>query len=159
MPDITANIWLSTEGITTVTTILRRLLANTVVLQIKLKQFHWNVRWPHFTELHALFDTMQSDLSPVIDDTAERIRALWVDAPGTMKEFLDDATLTEYPTQDTNATTMLTLLLADYEKLIQESRKDITTCVESWDDGNADFLTAIMEQYEKTAWMLRATVS
>gem|GEM_PF-2515169 len=76
-----------------------------------------------------------------------------------MKEFLDDASIKEYPTQDTDATTMLTLLLADYETLIQESRKDITRCVDVQDDGNADFITATMQQYEKTAWMLRATVS
>ena len=48
-----------------------------------------------------------------------------------MKEFLVDATLEEYPTQGTNATTMLKFLLSDYEQLIQELRKDITTCAES----------------------------
>lgn len=159
MTDKQANIWLPATTITTVNTLLRRLLWNEVVLQIKLKQFHWNVRWPHFTELHALFDTMQGELSPIIDDTAERIRSLGIDAPGTMKEFLADATLKEYPTQDTDATTMLTLLLTDYEQIIQEIRQDITTCVDAGDDGNADFLTAIMEQHEKTAWMLRATIS
>jgi starvation-inducible DNA-binding protein len=76
-----------------------------------------------------------------------------------MKEFLTDATLKEYPTQDTDATIMLQLLLSDYEMLIQSLRNDITHCVDAHDDGNADFLTAILEQFEKTAWMLRATVS
>jgi starvation-inducible DNA-binding protein len=76
-----------------------------------------------------------------------------------MKEFLADATLEEYPTQDTDATNMLKLLLTDHETIIQELRKDIMTCAESGDDGNADFLTATIQYHEKTAWMLRATIS
>jgi starvation-inducible DNA-binding protein len=59
MTDTTANIGLSTESVTTVTKILRTLLANNVVLQIKLKQFHWNVRGLDFAQLHSLFDTLQ----------------------------------------------------------------------------------------------------
>lgn len=83
---------------------------------------------------------MQGELDPVIDDSAERIRALGIDSPGTMKEFLDTATLTEYPTQPVDALEMMKLLLADYEVVIQELRNDIDTCMEIGDEGNADFL-------------------
>ena len=109
--------------------------------------------------MHELFDSMQWDLWPVIDDTAERIRSLWIDAPWSMKEFITLATLLEYPTKDTPSKEMLILLLWNYEHIIQEVRKDITTCADIWDDWNADFLTTILAQHEKTAWMLRATVS
>lgn len=159
MTDIKANVWLDDSVKQQVTTILSRLLANEHVLQVKIKQFHWNVRWPHFVSFHAFFDDMQGELDPVIDDSAERIRALGIDSPGTMKEFLDTATLTEYPTQPVDALEMMKLLLADYEVVIQELRNDIDTCMEIGDEGNADFLIWVMRQHEKTAWMLRATVS
>lgn len=159
MADRQAQIGLSDETIAQVTQILRRLLANEFVLSVKIKQFHWNVRWPHFGEYHQRFDDMAAELQPIIDDTAERIRALGVDSPGTMKEFITEATLEEFPTADTAADKMIGTLLADYETIIQELRADISTCEQHGDAGNADFLTAIMEAHEKTAWMLRATVS
>lgn len=159
MADITATIGLSPSTISTVEQLLRRGLANTIVLQSKLKQFHRNVRGPHFTELHTLFGKLAEELDPIIDDTAERIRALGKEAPGTMKTFLEEATLLEHTATDTDATHMLTILLSDYEHQIQETRTDIRTCADAGDDGNADFLTGLLEQYEKTAWMLRATLS
>ena len=76
-----------------------------------------------------------------------------------MKEFLDAASLREHPTDDISSPQMLTILLADYELIIRELREDITTTVWAGDDGNADFLTAIMEAHEKVAWMMRATLS
>lgn len=76
-----------------------------------------------------------------------------------MRKFLELTSLKESVDVTPLAPAMHTLLLADYEQLIRELRDDVHTCANLGDDGNADFLTAIMEQFEKTAWMLRATVS
>ena len=52
---------------------------------------------------------------------------------------------------------MVTDLLADHETIIQALRKDLQTCQDKHGDaGTADFLTGLMEEHEKMAWMLRS---
>ena len=159
MTSLQAKVWLSQETIAIVHKILWKTLANESLYQIKLKQFHWNVKWPHFSEYHELFEEMYTSLTEVIDDTAERIRALWIDCIWTMHSFINHSTLTENTELSIDATSMLMVLLQDEEHLIQELRKDIQICDELWDDGNTDFLIAIMQRHEKSAWMLRSTLS
>jgi starvation-inducible DNA-binding protein len=52
---------------------------------------------------------------------------------------------------------MIAALLNDHEDLIRHLREDSDTCDEKYHDkGTDDFLTGLMEQHEKMAWMLRA---
>jgi len=52
---------------------------------------------------------------------------------------------------------MLANLLAEHEVVIQRLRVDLETCADDDHDmGTNDFLTGLMEQHEKMAWMLRA---
>ncbi|WP_202882325.1 ferritin-like domain-containing protein [Candidatus Manganitrophus noduliformans] len=51
---------------------------------------------------------------------------------------------------------MISNLLGDHEAVIRFLRDDLTTCAEKHNDmGTSDFLTGLMEQHEKMAWMLR----
>lgn len=55
---------------------------------------------------------------------------------------------------------MVLTLLADHEGLVECLRHDLEETGERYGDvGTNDFLTGLMEQHEKTAWMLRATAS
>jgi starvation-inducible DNA-binding protein len=55
---------------------------------------------------------------------------------------------------------MFKRLLADHEQIIRELREDVdTTDEELKDAGTADFLTGLMEEHEKHAWMLRKYLS
>jgi starvation-inducible DNA-binding protein len=76
MSSVSAILGLSNETVSSVHNILRKTLANESLYQIKLKQFHWNVKGPQFSQYHELFEEMYISLTEVIDDTAERIRAL-----------------------------------------------------------------------------------
>ena len=52
---------------------------------------------------------------------------------------------------------MLKDLLDDHEAVIRQLRVDLETVGEVYHDmGTNDFLTGLMEQHEKMAWMLRA---
>ena len=51
---------------------------------------------------------------------------------------------------------MLENLLNDHETIIRQLRKDLETCEQLGDAGTTDFLTGIMEEHEKMAWMLRS---
>lgn len=132
-------------------------LADLHVLYIKTRNFHWNVAGPRFAPLHAFFEGQYDKLEEAIDEVAERIRSLGGVAAGSMTAFLRLARLEEHTGAVPKAAEMLGLLLADHEAVIRQLRSDLETANEKYHDaGTSDFLTGLMEDHEKMAWMLRA---
>jgi starvation-inducible DNA-binding protein len=150
------NIGLKDSQLQPVVDILNRLLADEVVLYIKTRNYHWNVVGPQFSELHKFFESQYDELDEIMDEVAERARALGGRAAGSMAEFLKLARLKE-SSGSLEAKAMLTGLLADHETLIRALREDVAAVGDKHGDvGTQDFLTGLMEQHEKMAWMLRA---
>jgi starvation-inducible DNA-binding protein len=139
--------------------ILNTLLADECVLGTKTRNGHWNVTGPHFHDLHQLFDAQYEELDAILDDVAERARALGGHAVGTLAEFLKLARLKEQRGKYPNVPEMTAELLGDHEMVIRQLREDLKKCANKFDDaGTADFLTGLMKQHEKMAWMLRAVL-
>ncbi len=137
--------------------ILNALLADEFVLYTKTRGYHWNVVGPQFSELHKLFETQYEQLDEVIDQVAERARALGGRAFGTLAEFSQHSRLKERPGEAPPAHDMIADLLGDHETLIRQLRQDADTVGGKYGDtGTNDFLVGLMEDHEKTAWMLRA---
>jgi starvation-inducible DNA-binding protein len=151
------NIGLNQRQRQGVVEILSPLLADEYVLYTKTRNYHWNVVGPQFNDLHKFFEAQYEALDDIIDDVAERARALGGRAVATLAEFIKLARLKEHPGRQLTAREMLRDLLADHEALIQTLRRDVETVTDPLKDaGTADFLTGLMEQHEKMAWMLRS---
>lgn len=151
-----ANIGISTKNLDAVSELLTKILADAHVLYIKTRKFHWNVSGNSFMELHKLFEDHYNKLEEAIDEIAERINKLGFKTPGTMKEFLDVATLKEAPGKYPNQLDMLKELLKDHETVIVTLRKGIDDSQEKYKDaGTADFLTDLIREHETLAWTLR----
>ncbi len=151
------NIGIADKDRKAVAAILNRTLSDEYVLYTKTRNFHWNVTGTDFSELHKFFEAQYEELDGIIDEVAERVRSLGEKSLGTLVEFLKHATLKETPGTYSAANKMIGALLADHEAIVQNLRKDLVACAESHEDvGTSDFLTGIMEQHEKMAWMLRA---
>ena len=151
------NIGLSEEQCVGVAKILDILLSDEYVLYTKTRNYHWNVLGPQFNDLHKFFEEQYTELTQIVDDTAERSRALGVWAFGTLTEFSQHARLSEHPGQYPQAREMTANLLADHETIIRQLRIDSEVCAEKYHDmGTNDFLIGLMKQHEKMAWMLRA---
>ncbi|MGZ8393396.1 MAG: Dps family protein [Nitrospira sp.] len=151
------HIGLTSQQQTGVTGILRTLLADEYVLYTKTRNFHWNVRGLHFHDLHKFFETQYEELDDIVDEVAERIRTLNDLSPGTLVEFTQLTRLKEQPEQRLAAKEMIAQLLSDHESVIRQLRMDLEKVGDEYPDtGTNDFLTGLMEQHEKMAWMLRA---
>jgi starvation-inducible DNA-binding protein len=151
------SIGLSEKQRTAVVAILNTVLADEFVLYTKSRRFHWNVEGPNFSELHELFQKQYERLEEVIDEVAERARALGGIAVGSLEEYLDRTRLDEEPGRGYDARGMIAALLADHETLIRSLREDLEICsTEYGDEGTTDFLTGLMQVHEKAAWMLRS---
>jgi len=151
------NIGLTNEHRQGVVKILNTLLSDEYVLYTKTRNYHWNVVGPQFNDLHKFFEAQYNELNVIVDDVAERARSLGGPSLGTLAEFSKHTRLKEHPGQYPNARDMIANLLADHETIIRHLREDLETCADKYHDlGTNDFLTGLMEQHEKMAWMLRA---
>ncbi len=154
------NIGLSDQDSKDVIDILNVLLADEYVLYTKTRNYHWNVVGPQFHDLHKFFESQYEELNEVVDEVAERVRALGGTALGSLTEFLKQTRLKEHPGQSASTLEMVKNLLTSHEAIIQSLRVDLKSCADKFHDmGTSDFLTGLMEQHEKMAWMLRALVT
>jgi starvation-inducible DNA-binding protein len=151
-----ANIGIPEGHLQPLSTLLNTLLADEYVLYTKTRHYHWNVTGASFMELHKLFESQYEQLDTIIDDTAERSRALGHFALGSLKQFIAITRLTE-DEPATDAKQMIQNLLNDHETIIRILRNDVGVTADKYKDaGTSDFLTGLMEQHEKMAWFLRA---
>ena len=137
--------------------ILNTTLSDEMVLLVKTRNYHWNVTGPQFNDLHKFLDGQYGELNEIVDDVAERVRTLGGQPFGTMGEFQKQSRLKEHPGQHPSPKSMLSNLLNDHEAIIRTLRADLAICQDTHGDaGTADFLTGLLTQHEKMAWMLRS---
>lgn len=153
------NTGISEENSKKVADALNQVLADEFVLYTKTLNFHWNIEGRDFHALHLFLDDQYNQLQLIIDSVAERVRKVGHFATGSMKEFLDSASLDEHSGAASVSENMIAELASDHDALIRKTRTLIDDFDEKYDDaGSADFITGIMKEHEKMAWMLRASV-
>jgi|GEM_PF-198819 len=153
------NTGISEENSSKVATALNQVLADEFVLYTKTLNFHWNIEGRDFHALHLFLDEQYHQLQIIIDAVAERVRKVGHFATGSMQEFLDSSTLNEHPGAASVSEKMLAELASDHDALIRKTRTLVDDFDEKYDDaGSSDFITGIMKEHEKMAWMLRASV-
>lgn len=134
---------------------LSKLLADSYTLYLMTHNFHWNVKGPQFNSLHLMFMAQYTEQWGALDIIAERIRALGEPAPGTYKEFVQLASITEVEGVP-KATEMVQYLVAAQEATARTARSLYALVDEANDQPTADILTQRLDVHEKTAWMLRS---
>src|SRR5438093_13214774 len=67
---------LPSDAVSVLSAALNALLADTFVLYVKTKNFHWHVSGPHFRDYHELFDEQAAQLAAITDGMAERVRKI-----------------------------------------------------------------------------------
>jgi len=151
------KIDISAERRETIAGLLNVLIADEYVLYTKSRNYHWNVTGPMFRDLHKLFEEQYEGLNDIIDEIAERTRALGAWPLSTLAEFLKHTKLKEHPRKVFAAHEMIQDLLQDHESIIRSLREASDLCTEKLGDaGTADMCTGWMEYHEKAAWMLRS---
>ncbi len=135
---------------------LKRILADTYVLYVKTQNFHWNVVDTRFRSLHKLFEDQYEDLAEAVDLLAERVRVFNVPAPGSMRRFLELASLKESGEEIQDGDMMLVELYQDHQTLSNALREGITLADDHDDPATADVFTQRLREHDKVSWMLRS---
>ncbi len=96
-------------------------------------------------------------LAGFVDEIAERIRMMGGRAPGSMREFIGLATLTESE-EPMSSEAMLQTLLNDHQRMCDILRKHIKECQAQGDEGTADLLIQQLRHHEQVCWMIRSQI-
>ena len=149
---------LSSEARLAVSEALRAVLTDGLDLYTQLKVAHWNIKGPHFTSLHPLFETYATDIAAYNDEVAERIRTLGHLAVGTARHVAKNSRLPEYPQETTKDLEHVTLLVERIGKNLEGMRAAREVAKDKGDEDTFDLVTGMIEQFEKHAWFLHATL-
>jgi len=137
---------------------LNGILADALVLEQKLRHYHWNVRGPQFFSLHAKFEELYDHFADVIDDVAERILTVGGEPVRTLAGALELATVAEDAGKPA-AAEMVASLRADLKTIHERAAAAIAAAEEAGDRGTANLLDGLNDELEKTLWMLDAALA
>lgn len=134
---------------------LKKVLANTYTLYFKTHSYHWNVEGPQFKSFHDLFMIQYTEMWQIIDELAERLRALDVYAPCNYEEISHGSTIK--PAKGApNAIEMAKELAADNALLAKLVVESLAITQEAGDEVTTDIFIGRATIHEKNAWMLRS---
>ena len=133
-------------------------LADGLDLHSQIKVAHWNIKGPHFAALHPLFETFAVSLAAHNDAIAERAVTLGARAYGTARHVAKTSTLPEYPRDAARDLDHVGLLAERIEQYLEGTRQARASVDELGDTDTVDLLTAIITEFEKHAWFLRASL-
>jgi starvation-inducible DNA-binding protein len=151
-----ANIGIPENNLREVAFELNKVLADEFILYAKTRNYHWNVEGSNFMEMHKFYESQFEQLDEIIDNVAERIRALGHYAEARLKDYIELTHLSEEEYTNMQSK-QLGNLLQDHESIIENLRKLTMVFYDKYKDlGTTDFVTGLMEQHEKMAWFIRS---
>lgn len=136
---------------------LNGLLADSLALYLKTKNFHWHVSGPSFREYHLLLDEQATKIFAVVDDIAERVRKL---GGVTLRSINQAAAMTRIApneADDISALDMLAELLQDNRAYAASLRTAHEICDGHGDVATASLLEVWIDDAEQRIWFLQAT--
>lgn len=137
---------------------LNALLADTFILYLKTKGFHWHMTGPNFRDYHLMLDEQASQIFATTDVIAERVRKLGgatlrsiadISRYGRMGEDFSDAT---------SAPAMLEQLRLDNLELTARLHEAHDQCSERGDVATTSLIETFIDDAERRIWFLSETV-
>lgn len=136
---------------------LKKVLASSYILSLKTQNYHWNVKGPHFKQLHDLFGEQYNELNTAIDDIAERIRALGINAPANYSTYQSLSKI-EDGKEDQDSISMVKDLANDQKKIVDDLNIAIKVAQKAGDESTADLAIGRITAHEKNRWMLESSI-
>ena len=131
------------------------MLADSYALMSLTHLAHWNVEGPGFFALHTAFQTQYEELFTVIDEIAERVRALNAYAIGGLSKLVQTAQMKEFAAPLGQEDYVRALIVAN-EKLVTDAAHARELAGEENDAETQDLMIGRITLHQKTIWMLKS---
>ncbi|BCJ91522.1 hypothetical protein IZ6_22570 [Terrihabitans soli] len=148
---------LSDSAVGAIAKAINPIVADTFVLYLKTKNFHWHISGKHFRDYHLLLDEQADAIFASIDPLAERLRKLGAPTVHSFAEILKLATLDESEAEFLTPKEMFEELIADTKSVVQAMRKAHEVCDDKNDLATASLLENYIDEAEKRLWFLFET--
>jgi starvation-inducible DNA-binding protein len=145
---------LKAAGAAAITEALNPLIADSLALYIKTKNFHWHLSGMHFRDLHLMFDEQADQLIASVDPLAERVRKLGgttlrsIGHIGQTQTLRDDNEVFVAPLE------MLGRLLKDNQQMAASQRAAHEICDQHRDYATSSLLEVSIDETERRIWFL-----
>ncbi len=136
--------------------LLNRHLADTFDLMSQTKFAHWNVKGPHFYQLHLLFDSLAEKVEEHVDEIAERITALGGVANGTARQAAASSRVPEFPAGVHKGMDVVTALADRYAAVGKTVRAAIDEADELGDKDTSDLFTQVSRDLDQSLYFLES---
>ena len=133
---------------------LNEVLADAFALYFKTKNFHWHVSGPHFRDYHLLFDEQATEILPVTDALAERVKKI---GGTTLRSIGNISRLQRVQDNDREfvpSSEMLHKLMNDNQALANGMRQAHRIADKHEDVATASLLEDGIDQAKKRVWFL-----
>jgi starvation-inducible DNA-binding protein len=127
-------------------------------LHSQIKVAHWNIKGPQFAAMHPLFEEFAIGLATHNDNVAERAVTLGARVYGTVRHVAQKSRLPEYPQETAKDVEHVRLLADRIDTYLEGLRESRAVADEQKDTDSVDLLTAIITDFEKHGWFLRASL-
>jgi starvation-inducible DNA-binding protein len=141
-----------------ITNPLKVAFADTYALYVKAQNYHWNVEGPMFPMYHEFFGNIYEEVGGAIDRFAEEIRAQKSYAPASFGRFNELSTIEDESLIQLLPITMVTNLFEDNNRVLASLQLARDAADKYNQNGLVNFLEERLDQHNKHAWMLRASM-
>ena len=141
-----------------ITNPLKVAFADTYALYVKAQNYHWNVEGPMFPMYHEFFGNIYEEVGGAIDRFAEEIRAQKSYAPASFGRFNELSTIEDESLIQLLPITMVTNLFEDNNRVLASLQLARDAADKYNQNGLVNFLEERLDQHNKHAWMLKASM-
>jgi starvation-inducible DNA-binding protein len=145
---------LKPEEVKAIVEAVNPLLADSLVLFVKVKNFHWHVSGPHFRDYHLLFDEQAETIMASVDELAERVRRIGGTTIRSVSHISELQTIHDDNDEFVSPDRMIHRLLDDNRQMAEAQRVAIEVCEDNRDTPTANLLQEILNETEKRVWFL-----
>ena len=136
---------------------LKVLMSDVVTLYFVAHGYHWNVEGQDFSQYHALFKDIYSDVYSSIDPIAENLRKLDAYAPFTLSKFTELRTV-ESAEVKAEPRAMAKALIKVNDGVLESLKSTFKIANEDANEqGIANFIAERIDMHQKWAWQLKAS--
>lgn len=137
---------------------LNGLLADTFILYLKTKGYHWHMAGPHFRDYHLLLDEQAGQIFAMTDVIAERVRKLGGMTLRSISDIQRQGQMGEEYGHAAASSEMLDQLRRDNLELADRQREAHGQCSDRGDVATASLLENFINETEGRIWFLSEMV-
>ena len=135
---------------------LNELLADLNVFYRKLQNYHWNVEGKDFFQVHVKLEELYNEINEQIDEIAEHIAILGGQPLGTLKDYMEKASIQEAENKKIKSEEIYSNLLSDYQTLLNKVTEIKEEAENQKEYSTSSLMDDYIQDYGKTIWMIKS---